>query len=102
MRAAIARGYLNAALATVRLGAACEETALGRSSDPDERVDKAGDPRCSDVLSELRSELRRIVDPVAADQQAKADQRALVERFGGREAAFQLGNKGATPAPVNP
>jgi hypothetical protein len=29
VRAAIARDTLNAALATVRLGAACEETALG-------------------------------------------------------------------------
>jgi choline-sulfatase len=82
------------------IGYPCELFDL--ASDPDERVDKAGDPRCSDVLSELRSELRRIVDPVAADRQAKADQRALVERFGGREAAFRLGNKGATPAPVNP
>jgi choline-sulfatase len=70
--------------------------------DPDERNDKASDPQCSDVVSELRSELRRIVDPIAADRQAKADQRALVERFGGREVAFRLGNKGATPAPVNP
>jgi len=54
-----------------------------------------------DVLAGLRSDLRQIVNPATADRQAKADQRALVERFGGREAAFRLGTKGATPAPVD-
>jgi len=71
------------------------------ASDPDERINRANDPSCSDVVAELRSELRQIVDPDTADRQAKADQRALVERFGGREAAFRLGTKGATPAPVD-
>jgi choline-sulfatase len=70
-------------------------------SDPDERVDKADDPSCADIVATLRSELRRIVDPAAADRQAKADQRLLVERFGGREVAFRLGTKGATPAPTS-
>jgi choline-sulfatase len=68
-------------------------------SDPDEMVNKADDPSCADIVATLRGELRRIVDPAAADRQAKADQRRLVERFGGREAAFRLGTKGATPAP---
>jgi len=68
-------------------------------SDPDETVNRAGDPSFSNIVSELRRELRRIVDPEAADRQAKADQRALVERFGGREAAFRMGTEGATPAP---
>lgn len=81
------------------IGYPCELFDL--TSDPDERFDKAGDPRSSHVVSELRGELRRIVDPAAADRQAKADQRALVARFGGREAAFRLGTKGATPAPVS-
>ena len=48
----------------------------------------------------MRSELRRFVDPAAADRQAKADQRELIARFGGREQAFRTGTKGATPAPV--
>jgi len=68
-------------------------------SDPDETVNRAGDPSCAKIVGELRQELRRIVDPAAADRQAKADQRALVERFGGREAAFRMGTEGATPAP---
>lgn len=82
------------------IGYPCELFDL--ASDPDERIDRAGDPQCADVIAELRGELRRIVDPAAADRQAKADQRALVERHGGREAAFRLGTKGATPAPVSP
>jgi choline-sulfatase len=68
-------------------------------ADPDEIANKAEQPACAAILARMRSELRRIVDPDAADRQAKADQRALVERFGGREAAFRLGTEGATPAP---
>jgi choline-sulfatase len=80
------------------IGYPCELFDL--AADPDERINRAGDPCCSDIVAELRGELRRIVDPAAADRQAKADQRALVERFGGRDAAFRLGTKGATPAPL--
>jgi choline-sulfatase len=69
------------------------------ASDPDETINKVDDPSCADILATLRGELRRIVDPGAADRQAKADQRVLVERFGGRDTAFRLGTKGATPAP---
>jgi choline-sulfatase len=69
-------------------------------SDPDETINRIGDPSYAEIVESLRGELRRIVDPEAADRQAKADQRLLVERFGGREAAFQLGTKGATPAPI--
>jgi choline-sulfatase len=71
------------------------------SSDPDEMTNKAGDPSCSGVMAALRSDLRRIVDPVEVDRRAKSDQRRLVERFGGREIAFRLGTKGATPAPTS-
>jgi choline-sulfatase len=70
------------------------------ASDPEETINRADDPACAGIIAAFRAALRRIVDPVAADRQAKADQRALVERFGGREAAFRLGTKGATPAPV--
>jgi len=68
--------------------------------DAEETINKANDPSCSEVVAELGNELRQVVDPVIADRQAKADQRELVERFGGREAAFRLGTKGPTPAPV--
>jgi choline-sulfatase len=71
------------------------------ASDAEETSNRAKDPSCSEVIAELGNELRQIVDPVIADRQAKADQRQLVERFGGREAAFRLGTKGPTPAPVD-
>ena len=67
--------------------------------DPNETTNRAADPSCREVMAALHNDLRRIVDPAAVDQQAKADQRLLVERFGGRETAFRLGTKGATPAP---
>jgi choline-sulfatase len=51
-------------------------------------------------VAELRSELRKIVVPEAADERAGSDQRELVERFGGRKAAIQIGTEGATPAPT--
>ena len=68
-------------------------------SDPDEANNLAGDPSCAAHVAELRGELRQIVEPGAADRQAKADQRALVESFGGRDIAFRTGTEGATPAP---
>jgi choline-sulfatase len=68
-------------------------------TDPDETSNKAGDPSCSAVVDEMHAGLRRIVDPEAVDRQAKADQRALVERFGGRKVAFRMGTEGATPPP---
>jgi len=68
-------------------------------SDPDEMTNLATDPSCAAIVAELWMALRRIVDPEAADRQAKADQKVLVERFGGRQAAFRMGTEGATPAP---
>jgi choline-sulfatase len=68
-------------------------------TDPDETTDRADEPACAAVVAGLHNDLRRIVDPVTADAQAKSDQRALVARFGGREAAFRLGVEGATPVP---
>src|SRR5262245_35978088 len=68
-------------------------------TDPDEARNLAGDPSYSARVAELCRDLRQIVDPQAADRVAKADQRALVESFGGREIAFRMGTEGATPAP---
>jgi choline-sulfatase len=69
------------------------------ASDPHETISRASDPSLSKLVAELRGDLRRIVDPEVADRQAKADQRALVDKFGGREVAFRMGTEGATPAP---
>jgi choline-sulfatase len=68
-------------------------------SDPEELENKAHDPACADKLAELHAELRAICDPDATDAQAFADQAALIERLGGRDAALKLGAPGATPPP---
>lgn len=52
------------------------------------------------IVAGFEAMLRRICDPEATDRRAKADQAALVARFGGRERALETGTKGATPAPV--
>ena len=68
-------------------------------SDPEELTDLAADPAYATVLDRMEAALRTICDPEAVDALAFADQAALVERHGGREAALALGAPGATPPP---
>ena len=70
-------------------------------TDPEELHDLAGQPAYAGVLARMESELRMICDPEAVDRAAKADQRALVARIGGAEAALGLSKamSGATPPP---
>lgn len=68
--------------------------------DPDETCDLAADPAHAATLARFEAQLRTRLDPEAVDRQAKADQRALIERFGGREAALNTGTPGATPVPA--
>lgn len=63
-------------------------------ADPEETINLATDPAYVDVLAEYEANLRAIVDPEAADAQAKADQKALVERHGGPEAVTSKGGGG--------
>ena len=62
-------------------------------------TDLAGDPAYAAKLAEMEAALRDILDPEAVDAQAFADQAALIERLGGRDAALKLGAPGATPPP---
>jgi choline-sulfatase len=48
----------------------------------------------------MEKALRQICDPEALDAQAKADQRAMVERLGGPEMAALMGPTTHTPAPT--
>lgn len=66
-------------------------------ADPQERCDLAASRR--DLVAEFEGMLRRVCDPEAVDRRAKADQAALVARFGGRDKALATGTPGATPAP---
>ena len=68
-------------------------------ADPGELSDLAGEPYSAEVIRELDSALRSIVDPEEADRRAKQDQKAMLARHGGREAVLQRGTFGATPAP---
>lgn len=69
------------------------------SADPEERHDLALDVKYAETLSQLERELRTHLDPEAIDTLAKADQRAIVERNGGRAAVEKRGSFGITPAP---
>lgn len=68
-------------------------------ADPEETEDLGHLPEWQDVRRELTEELHRIVDPVRTDQRARADQDALVERFGGPAAAATIGTPAQTPVP---
>ncbi|MDM0109164.1 sulfatase-like hydrolase/transferase [Variovorax sp. J22R24] len=68
-------------------------------ADPEELCDLASDPRHAAVVAEMEAELRCICDPEAVDALAKSDQRAMIERLGGVQAAATMGAGGATPVP---
>ncbi|MCC5986687.1 MAG: sulfatase-like hydrolase/transferase [Pararhodobacter sp.] len=68
-------------------------------ADPEELNDRTADPECAEILDDLVRALFEICDPKAVDARAKADQAALVNRFGGRDKAVNQGVSGATPAP---
>lgn len=66
-------------------------------ADPEEAHDLAALPQYQPVLQQFEALLRQMLDPEAVDREAKRDQLALIERFGGREAALKLGYPGETP-----
>jgi choline-sulfatase len=67
------------------------------AADPEELHDLASDAGHADVLVHMLAQLKLICDPEAVDAQAKADQADLIQRFGGRDAAHQVGSSSATP-----
>jgi choline-sulfatase len=69
--------------------------------DPEETNDLAEDPAFAQICTEYEAALRAIVDPEAADRQAKDDQNAVVEFHGGREKVLRdkLGAQSYTPVP---
>ena len=70
------------------------------AADPEETKDLAGDPKSQPVLDEFETILRNRIDPVAIDRRAKDDMAALIESYGGRERAMELGRTGSTPVPI--
>jgi choline-sulfatase len=69
-------------------------------ADPGEERNLAESPAHRSILLALAAELRELLDPEATDALAKADQAALIARFGGPEKARNVGAPGATPAPI--
>ncbi|MEM7299537.1 MAG: sulfatase-like hydrolase/transferase [Pseudomonadota bacterium] len=67
--------------------------------DPEELENRINDPASADALDDLYTELNNICDPDKTDARAFEDQAALIESFGGREAALKIGAPGATPPP---
>jgi choline-sulfatase len=68
-------------------------------ADPRETRDLAAEPGYRGLLAQCEAELRRVVDPDAADALAKADQAARIAALGGREAILARGSFGYSPTP---
>ena len=68
-------------------------------NDPEELEDLSGRSAHAATLERMRNALFRMLDPDAVDRQAKAYQRALIERHGGREAVMKRGAFIGTPVP---
>ena len=68
-------------------------------ADPHERRDLGRDPACAGVVAECERQLRRVVDPEAVDRLARADQRAHIEKNGGKEAILKKGTFRYSPPP---
>jgi choline-sulfatase len=67
--------------------------------DPFERRDLGRDADFAGVVRECEARLRTIVDPDAVDAQARADQRAHIEKHGGVEAILKRGTFRYSPPP---
>ncbi len=69
------------------------------AADPSEVNDLSQNPEYAAERERLVAELFKICDPEAVDAQAKADQRALVESYGGSEALRKHGFFENSPVP---
>ena len=68
-------------------------------NDPGQTTNLASSSAHQEVCQYFEKILRQQLDPEAVDQQAKADQDRLVEKYGGREKALKTGTPGASPVP---
>lgn len=70
------------------------------AEDPEELTNQVQNPAYADDLARMQAELRKICDPDAVNSEAFEDQDALIEAYGGKEAASKLGAPSATPPPA--
>lgn len=69
------------------------------ASDPLEIDDLWDQPKNQDIIEELTNELQAICDPLTVNDQAFADQQAVVDAHGGREGILKTAIIPFTPAP---
>ncbi len=69
------------------------------SIDPQECNDLALKPEYAKLVDEWEQRLRQVLDPEAVDAQARHDQAAMVDKFGGAAAVRQRGTFENSPAP---
>jgi choline-sulfatase len=67
--------------------------------DPEERRDLADVPEYQQELAACDAQLRAMLDPEAIDRLARADQRAMIERLGGKDAIMKRGAVRHSPPP---
>jgi choline-sulfatase len=68
-------------------------------ADPHERKDLGGEPALKATIAECEALLRKVVDPEAADRQARADQDAAIAKHGGKQAILGKGTFRYSPPP---
>ncbi len=68
-------------------------------ADPHERKDLGGEPTLKGTIAECEALLRKVVDPEAADRQARADQKIVIEKHGGKDAILKKGTFRYSPPP---
>ena len=68
-------------------------------ADPHERKDLGTDPALKATIAECEALLRKVVDPEAADRQARADQKIVIEKHGGKDAILKKGTFRYSPPP---
>jgi choline-sulfatase len=68
-------------------------------ADPHERTDLGRNGEYAHVVRECEARLREIVDPEAADKQARDDQRRYIEKHGGKDAILKRGHFRYSPPP---
>jgi len=69
------------------------------ATDPEETTNLAADPGYTSVRNRMIDALHSICDPQVTHDLAFADQAAMIDSYGGREAALKLGAPAATPPP---
>ena len=69
------------------------------AKDPDELTNLADNAMCKQITANLKRLLYQIIDPDVIDEQARSDQRALLDRHGGRDAVLSRGAFVNSPVP---